>query len=257
MTPVETLRRTLRTSPVKGRELFAAAGAGQPAAVDKVVGFLRPDSIDRRDSAPSDMAPLVEAVAAHHRPTLAGLTKQWPDPADVAGHPWYEAAWTAALRHIDRSRLGRSPHDVDFLDDELALIGDGVDDPRPWSWFELPTGNGRPFVDLDLRALARRPCTNAAIDAAALATAPMRALRALRGRFDLLDSSARRFLVAIDPDPVEDPYGIAVLLEASRDLGLGLATPIAERVNHELSNGTTSWSMFDTVLTLMSDWVVP
>jgi hypothetical protein len=237
--------------------LFAAAGAGQPQAVARVLALLEPASIERGEMAPSDMGPLVEAVAAHHRPTIAAVTDRWPEPVSVAGHPWFEASWIAALRHLEPARVGALGDSVDFLAAEADVVAGGRGAESGWSWMELTIGEPGSIRDVRLRRLAQQPCSEVSITADDVTAVPHRLLRALRGRYHLLDGSAQHALALSDPDPVDDPYGVAILVEVSQALGLGLSQPIAQHITDALANGESSWSVFETALTLLTDWVVP
>ncbi len=134
------------------------------------------------------------------------------------------------------------------------LRGEG--DDTPWSFTETAR-SGRLALAWTTRRLAHRPMTETRLTAEDLAGAAPGWLRALRGRFDVLDAGTEEVLrsrLAVDD---ADPYEIALLIEVARARSFDVDELVADQLMVWTEGGARSWNGFEAILTLLTDWVVP
>lgn len=264
MTAVDDLRAATRER-IDRRNMFAAAAVGSRGALDVVEAALTSDNLHRGAPVVSDVAILVESLAAGDRPALRALTASWTTPDNAGDSPWFANGWITALRHLEPDVAAKAAAGSEMLSDEMVrIVGDdvvgrtivGACPDTSNSLIALGAG-GRLAIDWTTRRLAHCPLDEEAITARQLDQISAGWLRILRGRFELLADDTitvlRRWLDAAEPDP----YEIALIVEAGRAKSFDLDELVADRLMTWTKGGSRSWNGFEATLTLLTDWVVP
>lgn len=248
-----------------------AASAGDRDAVAAVVDVLGVASIDSTASmstlSPSLLFEHVEALAAGSPEGLREAATEWRRTPPEIDDPCWSAVWRGALRHLPESqRLSPSEllNAAPPVRCEAAILAPQTD-VTPVGWSEVGSGD-QSVVDYPrLRVLALRPWRDESISSEQLSPTELVKLRALRGRFGLLDASAVAFLeeyVSMS-DGCWDPLDIALIAEALCSVGSPavdrLRAIVAESLRRESAKGSGRdlGDLASIAYVLVSAWRVP
>ena len=205
-------------------ELLATA-LGHPEALMRTRQGLNAAEIEKGAMglalAPSLIRERVEALAAYDPVLLVELSKGWLRPHAIGGADWWIAAWEPALRHLAAcGAIDAHAIDEESLARERNLLWPRVA-AEACSWRELLTAVGPAAGGLrgdTLRRLAHCELSNIRLGAAEVEAAPPPMLRLLRGRWELLDESARASISRLARAQLAgdgDPFEAAIVVEAA------------------------------------------
>src|ERR1035438_4404972 len=123
---IDQLTRML-SGRIDGDWAYISTAAGNPESRAIIESGLSVEAL-RRDARcqvvePNVVGAHVQALAAYRPTLLAEAAHKWIRPIAIGDHPWWAAAWRAALRHLKAlSVIDEADADVPQLSSEVAIV---------------------------------------------------------------------------------------------------------------------------------------
>ncbi|MCP4372472.1 MAG: hypothetical protein GY797_30860 [Deltaproteobacteria bacterium] len=228
-----------------------SAVAGYKPEIDRLITSLTAKQLgyafDGLATAPSKVSQLVEALAAIDCEILKMLSQDWIDPRNLKNSPYdsqeafWTEAWSSSLRHLKRIKaIHRNYVDVPALEHEVSILWDK---PKKNKVSFIETANiikKRFLSSSNIRILASAELTEKSLSAKELQQcinkidikyAPLQLLRLLRGRLQILDTSAQEYIFTLLQNfDKRHPLEAAILVETA----IGLEMNVLEMVDEKL-----------------------
>ena len=240
-----------------------AASAGMPSALASLLIRLSTEQLDkatlRSEITPSLVREHVEALAAFDTEQLIELTDSWRPPSEIRGDPFWQAAWSTALRHLRKPELLKMVAEVPELAAEVAALAP-ADVHGVRSWSELAHEYKSRFIPYEtVRGWARIPLSDRSIGVQQVKPAPLLMLRVLRTREQLLDPAARNQLRSAAGDVLKlDSFEAALLLEIVRKFDPNVITAARKDLTELLPGLPDARAVIPLAYVLVSpNWIVP
>jgi len=244
-------------------ELLATA-AGAPDAVARILVSLSREQLDKAAFGdwvtPSLVRERVEALAAFDTSKLIELADSWRPLAEISRDPFWGAAWSTALRHLEWPEATEEvvTSVLEFAAEAAVIPPDRM--PYTTSWDELVNAYESRFTPYEtVRKWAKIPLSDSSIGIHQIKSAPLLMLRIFRSRERLLDPSARRYLRSAAADVLRlDALEGALLLEIVRTFDPDAITAARRDLQQFLPQLRDARLIIPLVYVLISpDWIAP
>jgi hypothetical protein len=244
-------------------ELLATAAGASASTAKTIEGISAREiykGVQGRAIAPSFIRERIEAISVSNVQILADLARQWIDPQDIHGDPWWIAAWEASLRHLKGLRLvTQEAVNVPELSREVHVLwNDPIHQQVSWHTM-LHQARLTEIQNFEIRDKSRYQLEERSISGPDVRQAPPKLFRLLRGRANRLDPSARAILASMQETCLNrDPFEAALIIELYKELSLGTCENLYYKLADLVPSMTDPRDIIPLVYVLLNDnWKVP
>lgn len=240
---------------------LAATSVGVEESVKKTLTGLSAEEINKgangQACSPSLIRERVEALAAWNPMTLTILASEWVQPKDIDEFSWWQPAWSVSLRHLKAlNAVQREDVDVPALSAEVGILWNDKE-KEVFSWQEMKSKVQEGVLYGELRKLSDSTLRENTISVEDIADAPPEILRLLRGRYDLLDSRARNYIVELATStPVGQGFP-ELIVEVCKELSLNVTNELCRNLARRIPTLKDPRKVVPLIYVLVSDWRVP